>query len=242
MVRPEQERRVKRRLAAILAADVAGYSRLMSEDEAGTLRALAASRDIMDGLIGEHGGRIANTAGDSVLAEFPSAVDAVQCAVAVQEKLAKADAGVSEHRRLQFRIGVHVGDVVVRGGDLLGDGVNVAARLEGLAEPGGIAISGAAHGYVRKAVPLAYSDLGEQQVKNIDEPVRAYAVSPTAAAAGEPSATQSKPLPLPDKPSIAVLPFMNMSGDLEQAYFVDGVVEELIAALSRIRSLFVIAR
>ena len=134
----------------------------------------------MDGLIAEHGGRIANTAGDSVLAEFPSAVDAVQCAVAVQEKLAEASAGEPEDRRLQFRIGIHVGDVVVRGGDLLGDGVNVAARLEGLAEPGGIAISGAAHGYVRKALPLAYTDLGEQQVKNIDEPVRAYAVKPDA--------------------------------------------------------------
>ena len=158
----------------------------MSQDEAGTLRALAAAREIMDGLIGEHGGRIANTAGDSVLAEFPSAVDAVQCAVAVQEKLAEASAGEPEDRRLQFRIGIHVGDVVVRGGDLLGDGVNVAARLEGLAEPGGIAISGAAHGYVRKALPLAYTDLGEQHVKNIDEPVRAYAVRPMPASAAAP--------------------------------------------------------
>src|SRR5215210_4550224 len=176
MVHPQQEHRVERRLAAIFAADVAGYSRLMSQDEAGTLRALAAAREIMDGLIRDHGGRIANTAGDSVLAEFPSAVDAVQCAVAVQEKLAKASAGAPEDHRLQFRIGVHVGDVVVRGGDLLGDGVNVAARLEGLAEPGGIAISGAAYGYVRKALLLAYTDLGEQHVKGFDEPVRAYAV------------------------------------------------------------------
>ena len=148
----------------------------MSQDEVGTLRALAAAREVMDGLIRDHGGRIANTAGDSVLAEFPSAVDAVQCAVAIQEKLARANVGEPEDRRLQFRIGVHVGDVMVRGGDLLGGGVNVAARLEGLAEPGGIAISGAAHGYVRKALPLAYTDLGEQHVKNIDEPVRAYAV------------------------------------------------------------------
>src|SRR5215207_272252 len=163
----------------------------------------------MDGLIRDHGGRIANTAGDSVLAEFPSAVDAVQCAVAVQDRLAEASAGVAEGR-LQFRIGVHVGDVVVRGGDLLGEGVNVAARLEGLAEPGGIAISGAAHGYVRKAVPLAYSDLGEQHVKNIDEPVRAYAVR-TAVALPASTASVLKPLPLPDKPSIAVLPFTNMS-------------------------------
>ena len=180
-VSPQQEQRVERRLSAIFAADVAGYSRLVSQDEAATLRALAAAREVMDGQIRDHGGRIANTAGDSVLAEFPSAVDAVQCAFAVQEKLAEASAGEPEDRQLQFRIGVHVGDVVVRGGDLLGEGVNVAARLEGLAEPGGIAISGAAHGYVRKALPLAYTDLGEQQVKNIDEPVRAYAASLTPA-------------------------------------------------------------
>src|SRR4051795_7807066 len=137
-VQPQQEQRVERRLAAIFAADIAGYSRLISQDEAGTLRALAAAREIMDALIADHGGRIANTAGDSVLAEFPSAVDAVQCAVAVQEKLAEARTGEPEDRRFRFRIGVHVGDVVVKGGDLLGDGVNVAARLEGLADPGGI--------------------------------------------------------------------------------------------------------
>src|SRR5829696_5843724 len=197
-VPPQQEPRVERRLSAIFVADVAGYSRLVSQDETGTLRALAASRDIMDALIAEHGGRIANTAGDSVLAEFPSAVDAVQYAVAVQEKLAEASAGEPEDRRLQFRIGVHVGDVVVRGGDLLGDGVNIAARLEGLAEPGGIAISGAAHGHVRKALPLAYTDLGQQHVKNIDESVR-----------------------------VAVLPFTNMSGP-EDEYFCDGMVEDII--------------
>ena len=241
-MQPPNEQRVERRLAAIFAADVAGYSRLMSHDEAGTLRALAAARDVMDGLIRDHGGRIANTAGDSVLAEFPSAVDAVQCAVAVQEKLAEAGTGEPDDRRLQFRIGIHVGDVAVRGGDLLGDGVNVAARLEGVAEPGGIAISGAAHGYVRKALPMAYTDLGEQHVKNLDEPVRAYAVRSTPAAAAAPIATQPKPLPLPDKPSIAVLPFTNMSGDPEQEYFADGVVEDIITALSRFRWLFVIAR
>src|SRR3954468_10980114 len=194
----------------------------------------------MDGLIRDHGGRIANTAGDSVLAEFPSAVDAVHCAVTVQEKLAEASAGEPEDRPLQFRIGVHVGDVVVRGGDLLGDGVNVAARLEGLAEPGGISISGAAHGHVRKALPLAYTDLGDQHVKNIDEPVRAFAVKPAVAAVLASSTT--KPLPLPDKPSIAVLPFTNMSGDPEQGHVADGVVEEIIAALSRVRSFFVISR
>ena len=150
-----QEHKVERRLAAIFAADVAGYSRLMSQDEVGTLRTLTAHREIMDRLIAEHGGRIANTAGDSVLAEFPSAVDAVQCAIAVQEALAQANQDIPEERRLQFRIGVHVGDVMVRGGDLLGDGVNIAARLESIADPGGICISEAAYGYVRKAVPSA---------------------------------------------------------------------------------------
>jgi adenylate cyclase len=241
-VPPQQEQRVERRLAAIFAADVAGYSRLVSQDEAGTLRTLAAAREVMDGLIRDHGGRIANTAGDSVLAEFPSAVDAVQCAVAVQEKLAEASAGEPEDRRLQFRVGVHVGDVVVRGGDLLGEGVNVAARLEGLAEPGRIAISGAAHGYVRKALPLAYTDLGEQHVKGIDEPVRAYAVEAAIVELGEPSTRRSKPLPLPDRPSIAVLPFTNLSGDPEQDYFCDGLVEDIITALSHVPRLFVVAR
>ena len=236
---PQPGPRVERRLAAIFAADVAGYSRLMSQDEAGTLRALADAREIMDGLIAEHGGRIANTAGDSVLAEFPSAVDAVQCAVAVQDRLAEANAEVPEDRRLQLRIGIHLGDVAVRGGDLLGEGVNIAARLEGVAEPGGVCLSGAVHAFVRKALPLAYTDLGEQHVKNIDEPVRVFAVE-SAAAAARPSAP--KPLPLPDKPSIAVLPFTNMSGDLEQEYFGDGLVEDIITALSRFRGLFVIAR
>jgi adenylate cyclase len=239
-VPPQQEQRVERRLSAIFAADVAGYSRMMSQAEAGTLRALAAAREVMDRLIGEHGGRIANTAGDSVLAEFPSAVDAVQCAVAVQENLTEVSAGVPEDRRLQFRIGIHVGDVVVRGADLLGDGVNIAARLEGLAEPGGIVISGAAHGYVRKALPIAYTDLGEQHVKNIDEQVRAYSVGSAVATASRPS--ESKPLPLPDKPSIAVLPFTNISADAEQEFFADGVTEDIITELSRINAFFVIAR
>ena len=239
---PQQEQRVERRLAAIFAADVAGYSRLVSQDEAGTLRALAAAREVMDGLIRDHGGRIANTAGDSVLAEFPSAVDAVQCAVAVQEKLAEASAGEPEDRRLQFRIGVHVGDVVVRGGDLLGDGVNVAARLEGLAEPGGIAISGAAHGYVRKALPLAYTDLGEQQVKNIDEPVRAYSVSPLPAQAIASTRNLLSASAVVDRPSLAVLPFENLSGNPEQQYFADGITEDLITALTRVRWIHVVAR
>src|SRR3712207_145678 len=152
-------KRVERRLAAILAADVAGYARLMAQDEVGTLRALTAHREVMDRLIAEHGGRIANTAGDSVLAEFPSAVDAAQCAVEVQKALADLNAGVDPELALRFRIGIHVGDVMVQGTDLLGDGVNIAARLETLAEPGGVCVSGAAYAYVRKALPLAFTDL-----------------------------------------------------------------------------------
>ena len=195
----------------------------------------------MDGLIAEHGGRIANTAGDSVLAEFPSAVDAVQCAVEVQEALAQAIQDAPEERRLRFRIGVHVGDVMVQGGDLLGDGVNIAARLEGLADPGGICISEAAYGYVRKTLPLAFTDLGLQTVKNIEEPIRAYALKATFACRNR-NGEQTKPLPLPDKPSIAVLPFTNMSGDPEQEYFADGMTEDIITGLSHLKWLFVIAR
>jgi TolB-like protein len=194
----------------------------------------------MDGLIAEHGGRIANTAGDSVLAEFSSAVDAVQCAVAVQERLGQVAADAPEDRPLHFRIGIHLGDVATRGGDLLGDGVNIAARLEGLAEPGCVCLSETVHAFVRKALPLAYTDLGEQALKNIDEPVRAYAVKP--ALAPTILASVPKPLPLPEKPSIAVLPFTNLSDDPEQEYFADGVVEDIITALSRFKSLFVVAR
>jgi adenylate cyclase len=233
-------KRIESRMAAILAADVAGYSRLMSQDEAGTLQALTAHREVMDRLIADHGGRIANTAGDSVLAEFASAVDAVQCAAQVQEALAAASQDTPEEKRLQFRIGVHVGDVMVRGGDLLGDGVNIAARLESIAAPGGICISDATYGSVRKAVPLTFTDLGPQKLKNIDEPVRAYALSPgSSIPAGTASAASP---PLPKKPSIAVLPFNNMSGDPDQGYFADGIVEDIITALSRVRWLFVIAR
>ena len=160
-----QEHRVERRLAAIFAADVAGYSRLMGQDEVGTLRTLTACREIMDRLIVEHGGRIANTAGDSVLAEFPSAVDAVRSATQIQSALASVDQNRPTECHLQFRIGIHVGDVMIRGGDLLGDGVNIAARLESLAEPGGICISEAAYGYVRKALPFPFTDLGSQPVE-----------------------------------------------------------------------------
>lgn len=232
--------RVERRLVAILAADVEGYSRLMGTDEISTLRGLTQRRTILDGLIAAHRGRIANTAGDSVLAEFGSAVDAVQCAVEAQAALAEANAALSPDQQINFRIGVHVGDVMVKGGDLFGDGVNIAARLQTLASAGGTCISGVAHDQVRKILPFAFSDLGAQQVKNIEEPVRAFAVT-TGASPVSASSKASVP-PLPDKPSIAVLPFQNMSGDSEQEYFADGVVEDIITALSRFKSLLVIAR
>ena len=228
---------VERKLAAIFAADIAGYSRLMARDEVGTLARLKACRTIIDGLIESHRGRIFNTAGDSVVADFASAVDAVQCAVAVQAALATENAGRSADEPMQFRIGVHVGDVMVDGENLLGDGVNIAARLESLAEPGAICISGAARDHIGNKLPLVFADLGEQQVKNIAQAIRVYRVQAGAPAVGQPAG-----LPLPDKPSIAVLPFANMSGDPEQEYFADGMVEEIITALSRIRWLFVIAR
>jgi TolB-like protein/class 3 adenylate cyclase len=238
---PDQS--VKRKLAAIFAADVAGYSRLMGADETGTVARLKASRLIVDRLIGEHRGRIFNTAGDSVVADFASAVDAVSCAVAVQGVLAQENAPQSAAEKMQFRIGVHVGDVIVDGTDLLGDGVNIAARLQALADPGGVCISAAARDHIGDNVAVAFGDLGEQRVKNIANPIRAYRVGPLQPRphAGETPAVQS-PLPLPEKPSIAVLPFTNLSGDPEQEYFADGMVEEIITALSRIRWLFVIAR
>ena len=181
------------------------------------------------------GGRIANTAGDSVLAEFGSAVDAFQCAVEAQAALAEVNAGQAPDRRICFRIGIHIGDVMVRAGDLFGDGVNIAARLQSVAKPGGVCISGATYDQVRKVLPIAFADLGVQHVKNIQEPIRAFQVGST----GEPREAATarveaeSPPPLPDKPSIAVLPFENMSGDSEQEYFADGMVEEIITALSR---------
>jgi adenylate cyclase len=238
-----QQNKVERRLAAIFAADVAGYSRLMSQDELRTLHALTAHREIMDRLIAEHGGRIANTAGDSVLAAFQSAVDAVQCAVLVQESLAQASQDTPAERRLQFRIGVHVGDVMVQGGDLLGDGVNIAARLESLADPGGICISETAYGYVRKSVSVSFSDLGLQKIKNIEEPIRAFAAVLTGNAPPTlQPAPQSKVLPLSDKPSIAVLPFSSVGGEPEHDHFAEGITEDIITELSRISAFFVIAR
>ncbi|CDX18150.1 putative adenylate cyclase 3 [Mesorhizobium sp. ORS 3324] len=234
---------VRRRLVAVFAADVEGYSRLMGADEVGTLKALTERRAILDKAIADHRGRIANTAGDSVLAEFGSAVDAVQCAAEAQAALAEANAGLSSDKRINFRIGIHVGDVMVRAGDLFGDGVNIAARLQALAQPGGVCVSGETYGQVRKVLPIAFTDLGAQQVKNIEEPVRTYAATGLGETVGGVAIrSEEKPLSLPDKPSIAVLPFQNMSGDPEQEYFADGMVEDIITALSRFRWLFVIAR
>jgi adenylate cyclase len=237
--------KISRRLVAVFAADVEGYSRLMGADEVGTLKGLTELRAILDRLIGEHRGRIANTAGDSVLAEFGSAVDAVQCAVEAQTALAEANSSQAPDRRICFRIGIHIGDVMVRAGDLFGDGVNIAARLQSIAKPGGVCISGATYDQVRKVLPITFVDLGVQQVKNIQEPIRAYQVGGLSeareAAPARVAEAESLP-PLPDKPSIAVLPFQNMSGDPEQEYFADGMVEEITTALSRTGWLFVMAR
>ena len=233
---------VTRRLVAVFAADVEGYSRLMGADEVGTLKGLTERRAILDRFIGENRGRIANTAGDSVLAEFGSAVDAVKCAVDAQTALADANSSLPPDCRINFRIGVHIGDVMVQAGDLFGDGVNIAARLQALAKPGAVCISGATYDQVRKVLPTTFEDLGAQQVKNIHEPIRTYQVVDANGRAHFPPGKPKNFPPLPDKPSIAVLPFQNMSGDADQEYFADGMVEDIITALSRFKSLFVIAR
>jgi adenylate cyclase len=220
---------VERKLAAIFAADVEGYSLLMGRDEVGTLRTLTAYRVIIDRLIASHRGRIFNTAGDSLVADFASAVDAVECAVAVQEAIAKENADRPAGEQMRFRIGIHVGDIMVQGDNLFGDAINVAARLEALAEPGGVSVSGAVRDHVGTKLPLVFADLGEQQVKNIAQPIKAYRVGGEISPTVTPVVGSS--LPLPDKPSIAVLPFQNMSGDPEQEYFVDGMVEEIISAI-----------
>ncbi|HJY79644.1 MAG TPA: adenylate/guanylate cyclase domain-containing protein, partial [Candidatus Binatia bacterium] len=287
---------VRRRLAAILAADVKGYSRLMGEDEVATLRSLTASREVTDALIAQHHGRIVGTAGDSILAEFASVVDAVQCAVEIQRELKVKNAGLPEHRRMEFRIGINLGDVMVEGEQIYGDGVNVAARLEALADAGGICISGVVYEQIKNKLTLSCEDLGEQSVKNIAEPVRVWRVALDETAgnmvgaasrshpampkrtgssrrpspltigvavaglgllvsmvilvqylSGRPQAPSAAippapPLPLPDKPSIAVLPFTNLSGDAQQDYFGDGIAEDLITDLSKLSGLFVISR
>ncbi|MFQ5786030.1 MAG: tetratricopeptide repeat protein, partial [Alphaproteobacteria bacterium] len=278
------QQHVTRKLAAILAADVAGYSRLMGEDEEGTLRTLNAFRAVIDGLIVEHEGRVFGSAGDSVIAEFVSPVEAVRCATEIQRDLETRNTDLPEDRRMRFRIGVNLGDVMVESDDLFGDGVNVAARLETLAEPGGICLSRSIFDQVKKQLDLGYEYLGEQRVKNIAEPVRVYRVLLEPGAAGQvlgearpaaprwrivaaaiavvvlvgvagavawlrpwapdvgPVSVERTALPLPDKPSIAVLPFANVSDDPEQEYFADGMTDDLITDLSKISGLFVIAR
>jgi len=275
--------RAERRLTTILAADIAEYSRLMRADEDATMRALHACRAVIDALIAEHRGRIANTAGDAVLAEFPSVADGLACALAMQQALAAENADAPAERRMQFRIGLHLGDVMTRDGDLFGDAVNIAARLEALAEPGGICVSAAVREHVGTRAEAAFTDIGAQQVKNIAGAVHVFSVGPRASSlqnphpnhpppagpagegvpwagslnyppplagegrvgAGETQAVEpmpAGPLALPDKPSIAVLPFANMSNDPEQEFFADGIAEDVITALSRYPSLFVIAR
>lgn len=268
-----------RKLAAILSADAAGYSRLMADDEAETLRALNESRALFRKRIEAHGGRLIDTAGDSILAEFPSAVEAVDCAVEIQPELARRNRQLAEHRRMQFRIGINLGDVIEQDdGTIYGDGVNVAARLQALAEPGGICVSGTAFDQVEGKLPLAFKFIGEQQVKNIAKPVRAYRV-PMDATPHKPSGasiikgrrvvavgaaaligllvalgivwkvqqqrsspTQDSALTMPSGPSIAVLPFTNMSGDSKEDYFSDGLTEDIITELARFRELHVLAR
>jgi adenylate cyclase len=234
------EERVERRLAAILCADVVGYSRLMGADEEGTLAALKSHRrELIDPLIEQHRGRIFKTTGDGMLIEFASVVDAVRCAVVVQNGMVDRNANLPEAERIRFRIGINVGDVMIDEGDVFGDGVNVAARIEALAGPGEICVSYSVREQIGEKLPIGFADLGEHGVKNIARPVRVYRVDKLGQA---PVAAADAPLALPDRPSIAVLPFANMSGDPEQEYFVDGMVEDIITGLSRIKWLFVIAR
>jgi TolB-like protein/Tfp pilus assembly protein PilF len=229
-----------RRLAAILAADVAGYSRLIGADEGGTLERLKAlRRELLDPKFAEHRGRVVKTTGDGFLVEFGSVVDALRCASELQAALAPLNAALPADNRIEFRIGIHQGDIVVEDGDIFGDGVNVAARLEGLAEPGGICVSARVQEDAVGRLDIAFEDMGEQQLKNIARPVRGYRL---IASAGSASARADSVLALPDKPSIAVLPFVNMSGDPEQEYFVDGMVEDITTAIARLPWLFVIAR
>ena len=277
------EDKVRRKLTTILAADVEGYTRLMRADEEATLKTLSEYREIIDGLIARHDGRVFSTGGDSVLAEFGSTVEAVRCAISCQEEISSRNAELADDRKLIFRIGINVGDVMIRDGDLFGDGVNVAARLEGLADPGGVCISGSVFEQIKHKLSLGFEDMGQQEVKNIAEPVSTYRLVPGQVSVATTAAAKSSrmrhwripamatavlliiaagglaiwrpwepgmelasnvktALPLPDKPSIAVLPFTNMSGDPEHEYFTDGITEDLITDLSKLSGLFVISR
>ncbi|MGH6981819.1 MAG: adenylate/guanylate cyclase domain-containing protein, partial [Stellaceae bacterium] len=247
---------MQRRLTSILAADVVGFSRLAAVDEEGTVSRLRALRhELIDPVIAANYGRTFKTTGDGRLAEFPSVVDAVRAALDVQRGMVRRNENVAAEKRIEFRVGIHLGDVIVeQDGDLMGDGVNVAARLEGIAEPGGICLSSAAYEQVRDKLDAVFADLGETELKNIARPVRVYAISPQnysttprdARLVTEVASSEGKKAPhitaLPDKPSIAVLPFQNMSGDAEQEYFADGMVEDIITGLARINWLFVVAR
>ena len=230
-----------RKLAAILAADVVGYSRMMGEDEAGTASLVRERREAAQPIIAAHGGRLFKTMGDGMFVEFPSVVAAVECALAMQRQMAASNEGALEAKRVLYRIGVHLGDVLVEGEDILGDGVNIASRLESVAEPGGVSISGAAHEHVRGRIDAEFIDLGEKALKNIARPVRVYAVRVDSGPSGR--ALDAAPSEAgPPRLSIIVLPFANIGGDSEQDYFVDGVTESLTTDLSRIRGSFVIAR
>ena len=232
---------MERRLAAILAADVVAYSRLMEVDEKATLATLNAYRGFMDDRIAEHRGRVFGSAGDSVIAEFASPVEAVRCAVEIQQELETRNSELPEDRQMRFRGGINLGDVVAEGENLHGDGVNIAARLEKLADPGGICVSGTAHDHLAGKIDLRLDDLGEQQLKNISRPIRVWRWMVGEPVTAEPKKSD-QPLPLPDKPSIAVLPFDNMSDEMDQEYFADGLTEDIITELSRFQTFFVIAR
>jgi TolB-like protein len=233
---------VERRLAAILAADVVGYTRLMGADEAGTLQRLTELRQqVLEPLIAEHRGRVVKLMGDGLLVEFASVVDALSCAVAWQNGVSEREVTGDGDKQLQFRIGINIGDVIVEGDDIHGDGVNIAARLEGQAEPGGVCLSGDAYRHAKGKVEAEFEDMGEQDLKNVAEPVRVYRIAGDRSGVGAVSPAR-EPLALPDKPSIAVLPFTNMSGDSEQEYFSDGITVEITTQLSRFRDLFVISQ
>jgi adenylate cyclase len=238
----------KRKLSVILSADVVGYSRLMGEDESSTVKTLEEYKAVMFTLIKQHRGRVVDSPGDNLLAEFGSVVDAVQCSVAVQKELQARNVSLSENRRMQFRMGINLGDVIEEQDRIYGDGVNIAARLEALADPGGICISKTAFDQVESKLPMGYQFLGEQKVKNIAKPIGAYRVMMDTRVTGrgdnkiDRASEKRMAYPLPDKPSIAVLPFVNMSGDPEQEYLGDGITESIITAISKLYQIFVIAR